>query len=39
MNKNQKIQALKGKFPFLNPEQLDKLTENFKTFISISESF
>ena len=37
MTKIQKTQALKGKFPFLNPEQLDKLTESFRGFIEMTE--
>jgi tRNA nucleotidyltransferase/poly(A) polymerase len=37
VNKNDKIRALKGKFPYLTDDQLVKLTENFRNFLEMSE--
>jgi len=37
MAKNQKIQALKGKFPYLTDDQLATLTESFRIFLEVSE--
>lgn len=34
---SQKIQALRGKFPYLTDDQIGKLTENFRSFLEMSQ--